>query len=576
MINRVQIILGEIEKELLNRSFLKNFGLTRKKIVDLTGDDRFKEQLVVMVNENKYHCKDVFKLLSPFFESFIHEVGEDEWLKYFYQYSLKFSFPEAVAISLDVSKNRMAEVYLRVLKIIAHWQMKSKDGTWQSQYPLELLTESEIEQLEDKSEYLLFKHAYQHDYVYEMMKLNQEVIGYTTLDHICGVNHLAMKTARQLKNAGFPIDLGRVSGAAIGHDVGKFGCKVDEMHRVAYYHYFYTGEWFEKRGIVYIRNVAINHSTWDLELDALPIESLILIYSDFRVKAERINHKSYMHFYNLKDSFDVILDKLDNVDEAKENRYKRVYAKLRDFQDFLIDLGIKTEPNEAYDQSVPDAVVNKRKYFTLMQGTEITQNVIYSSIEHNIELLYRLRDEASLNKMLEPVRNSRDLTSLRGYIAILEEYYNYLTQKQKQIMLNFLYEKLVLPEEDIRKQCAELIGTIIASYDEEIRKETPPSAQIETNILDTIGLLKTFIDKFINPENKIIDRHKKYISYSMRDMLDAYFKHLSGHEKRIKSFELTVNFFTEYSDHEVIRFYLIKLQGFYHFLSLRMSKLIPF
>ena len=65
MINRVQIILGEIEKELLNRSFLKNFGLTRKRIVDLTGDDRFKEQLVVMVNENKYHCKDVFKLLSP-------------------------------------------------------------------------------------------------------------------------------------------------------------------------------------------------------------------------------------------------------------------------------------------------------------------------------------------------------------------------------------------------------------------------------------------------------------------------------------------------------------------------------
>ncbi len=558
MINRVQVILGEIEKELLNRSFLKNFGLTRKKIVDLTGDDRFKEQLTLMIGENKYHCVDVFNLMAPFFDAVNFSMDETDWLKYFYQYSLSFSFPEAVTINLEFAKNKMAEVYLRVLKIIANWQMKAQDGTWQSQYPLELLSESEIDSLEDKTEYLLFKRAYQHDYVYEMMKLNQEVIGYTTLDHICGVNHLAMKTARQLKKAGFPIDLGRVSGAAIGHDVGKFGCKPEEMSRVAYYHYFYTGEWFENRGIVYIRNVAINHSTWDLELDALPIESLILIYSDFRVKAERIDKKSYMRFYNLKDSFDVILEKLDNVDEAKENRYKRVYAKLRDFEDFLVDLGIKTEPNEAYDQNIQYSSTIQRKYFTLMQGAEITQNVIFSSIDHNIELLYRLRDEASLNKMLEPVRNSRDLTSLRGYIAILEEYYNYLTQKQKQIMLNFLYEKLVLPEEDIRKQCAELMGTIIASYDEEIRKETPPSANIETNVLDTIGLLKFYIDKFINPENKIIDRHKKFISYSMRDMLDAYFKHLKGQDKRIKSFELTVSFFTKYSEHESIRFYLIK------------------
>ena len=558
MINRIQAITVELEKELLNRSFLKNFGITRKAIIDLTSDERFKEQLKSMMDNNLYSCQAVFELLLPFFDSSSVQMDQEAWLNYFYQYALHFSFPDAITTTLTVAKNKVAEVYLRTLKIVAQWQMHSKDDTWQSQYPLELLTDKEIDALEDKTEYLAFKRAYQHLYVYEMMKLNQEVIGYTTLDHICGVNHLAMKTARQLKAAGFPIDLGRVSGAAIGHDVGKFGCKPDEMKRVAYYHYFYTGEWFENHGIVYIRNVAINHSTWDLELDALPIESLILIHSDFRVKAERVNNKSVMRFYNLKDSFDVILEKLDNVDAAKENRYRKVYAKLRDFEAFLQDLGIKTEPNEAYDLNVQYTPTAVRKYFTLMQGEEITKNVIFSSIDHNIELLYRLRDEASLNKMLEPVRNSRDLTSLRGYIAIMEEYYNYLTQKQKQIMLSFLYEKLVLPEEDIRKQCAELIGTIIASYDEEIRKETPPSADQEAQVLDTIGLLKIYIDKFLNPENKIIDRHKKFISYSMRDMLDAYFKHLKGTEKRIRSFEVTVNFFTEYSEHEQIRFYLIK------------------
>lgn len=555
MPNLTNQVYGEIERELLNRDFLKRVKVTRKVMSYIIGDDVFKSKLAKMIKNQNYHCNDVFNLLAPFFETLPIEKDRADWLKYIYQFTLSCSFPEAVSIKLDSDKNRAAEVFLVVLRVISSLQRKSSDETWQSKYSIELLTPDEIEDIEDPTEYLVFKKHYEDDFVYEMMKLNQDVIGFTTLDHICGVHHLAMRTARQLKSAGFPIDLGRVSGAAIGHDIGKFGCKPEEMHRVAYYHYFYTGEWFEKRNIVYIRNVAINHSTWDLELDALPIESLILIYSDFRVKAERINNKSVMMYFTLKNSFEVILNKLDNVDEAKENRYKRVYGKLRDFEDFLLDRKIVTEPDDSVNYSVP---VFKRKYFTLMQGDEITENVIFSSIVHNIELLYRLRDEASLNKLLEPVRNSRDLTRLRGYISILEEYYNYLTQKQKQIMLNFLYEKLILPEEDIRKQCAELIGTIIASYDEEIRKEIPPSVTIEESNLDTVKLLKIYIDKFLNPENKIIDRHKKYISYSMRDMLDAFFKHLKGKENRLKCIEVTVDFFVKYSQHEQIRFYLIK------------------
>jgi len=551
-------ILAEIEKELLNRTFLKNIHVSRKFVVDIIGDDLFRETLSIMLRQNKFHAIDVYDLIYPFFKAINAEMDREAWLKSCYYYSLNFSFPEALPEALHADIKPAAEIYLRVLRIISNVQRKSKDNTWQSLYPIELLTEAEIEALEDKTEYVAFKRAFVHDFVYEMMKLNQEVIGYTTLDHICGVHHLAMKTARQLKSLGYPIDLGRVSGAAIGHDIGKFGCKPNEMNRVAYYHYFYTGEWFEKRHIVYIRNVAINHSTWDLELDALPIESLILIHSDFRVKAERIDNISVMMFFNLKDSFDVILNKLDNLDAAKENRYRRVYGKLRDFEAFLTDLGIETMEDLSYDQKLEYGITKNRKYFTLVQGEEITQNVIFSSIEHNIELLYRLRDETSLNKLLEPVRNSRDLTRLRGYISVLEEYYNYLTQKQKQIMINFLYEKLVLPEEDIRKQCAELIGTVIASYDEEIRKETPPSITQESNALNTMSLLNLTIEKFMFPENKIIDRHKKYISYSLRDMLDAYFKNLKGKEQRLQSISLTVGFFTKYKHHDQIQFYLIK------------------
>ncbi len=65
-------------------------------------------------------------------------------------------------------------------------------------------------------------------------------------------------------------------------------------------------------------HIASNHSTWDLELENLSIESLILIYSDFRVKSRRENGEEKVYFYTLTDAFDVILGKLDNVDEKEK------------------------------------------------------------------------------------------------------------------------------------------------------------------------------------------------------------------------------------------------------------------
>ena len=552
----VEAVFREIEKELLSRSFIKRFEVDRKRIWSYLSTAIFRSTLEKMIQEERYHSKDVYHLLRGFIENYPLKQKPEDWLVYMYQYALSHSFPEAVTLELHSDTNAVAEVFMRVLKVISDLQKKSSDGTWQSKYPIDLLTEEEINGLEDDYEFKTFQKHFESDYVYEMMKLNQDVIGYTTLDHICGVHFLAMKIARQLKAAGYPIDLGRVSGAAAGHDVGKFGCKPDEMKRVAYYHYYYTGEWFEKRDIVYIRNVAINHSTWDLELEALPIESLILIYSDFRVKAERVGNQSVMRFYNLKESFDVILEKLDNVDFEKEMRYKRVYGKLRDFEFFMRDIGIETDPDLANGWT--DQLRPKRKYFSLMQGPKITKNVIYASIQHNIEILYRLRDETSLNKLLEPVRNSRNMTSIRSYIAVLEEYYSYLTQKQKQIMISFLYEKLVLTEEDIRKQCAELIGKIIATYDEEIRKEMPPSIVLDAKGMDAIALLDLYMNRFLFPETKIIDRHKKFISYSMRDMLDALFQNLDGAEKRAKAIDLVIHYFEKYQNDEQVKFYLIK------------------
>ena len=101
-----------------------------------------------------------------------------------------------------------------------------------------------------------------------------------------------------------------------------------------------------------ISHIASNHSTWDLELENLSVESLILIYADFRVKSSREEGEEIVHFYTLEEAFDVILGKLDNVDMAKRHRYEKVYAKLKDFEDYLVDIGVQTDVWKAPSEDV--------------------------------------------------------------------------------------------------------------------------------------------------------------------------------------------------------------------------------
>jgi hypothetical protein len=144
-----------------------------------------------------------------------------------------------------------------------------------------------------------------------------------------------MHISSQLKELGLPIDLNVVLASALGHDIGKYGVSEYEQERVPYLHYYYTQYWFDKNGMEKIGHIASNHSTWDLELETLPLESLILIYSDFRVKNVKENDELKMKILTLDDSFEVVLNKLDDLTDEKKKRYEKVFAKLKDFEDYL-------------------------------------------------------------------------------------------------------------------------------------------------------------------------------------------------------------------------------------------------
>ena len=176
-----------------------------------------------------------------------------------------------------------------------------------------------------------------------MLRLSREVTSFRTLEHIAGVHYVSMRVARAFYASGGLIDLGLISGAALGHDLGKFGCKPGE--RVPYLHYYYTDQWFTRRGLTALGHIAANHSVWDLEIENLSSESLTLVYADFRVQADLWGGPpgDPRASTALQEALTSILSKLDKCRyDAKRLRYRYVYAKLRDFEDYLVSFGVDT------------------------------------------------------------------------------------------------------------------------------------------------------------------------------------------------------------------------------------------
>lgn len=508
-----------ITKILLSPRLIEKHGLKKENINLHIKSSYFTDTLYYMVTKKDYSCLSTFNLCKNIFFDLGYEKQSEDFLSYVYKYSIHMSFPHAVIIKNDIKLNNLCNLYLKILSIICEFEKKSKSSTWQYKYPINFLDVNETNDLEDSREYKKFIKEFKNNYVYEMMKLSSEVMGFNTLDHVCGVHYLSLHLGRQLKSIDIPIDLGRISGSAAAHDIGKYGCRVTELKRVPHLHYYYTDQWFKKFNLTYIGNVAVNHSTWDLELENLSLESLILIYADFRVKNQIIQGHPKMTIFSLEKSFNIILNKLENVDYNKKIRYKKVYSKLKDFEDYLVNLGI--------DINLKNNTVSKpnKTYFSLLNNKEITNNIKYISIYHNIYLMYKLRNEYSLERILDTARSEKDWKNLREYIKVFEEYSAYLTKEQKIRTMKFLFENLTHPEDDIRIHCAKLIGKLIATFDEDYRKEIPKDVELDMPNLTSKDLLNIYIKSMLSPSSNTIPLNKFNLGYNTSTMIKSLFRY---------------------------------------------------
>ena len=219
-------------------------------------------------------------------------------------------------------------------------------------------------------------------------------------------------------------------------------------------------------------HIASNHSTWDLELESLSVESLLLIYADFRCKQERDQEGNEVTtIFPLDQSFQVILSKLDNVDYEKRRRYEFVYGKLHDFEDYMRSLGVDVDLTGRPQPPLP------HKDPALMDPEETLEGLILLSVDHNLRLMHMLSNEQKFGNIIEEARSVKSWQQLRAYLNIFEEYFTYLSVRQKTQALSFLYELLMHREGDIRRQAGGLIGQLIARFHLVYRKEVPADAQ---------------------------------------------------------------------------------------------------
>ena len=483
--------------------------------------ENYMQRFAPLFHGVRLRCAEVLALCRPELDAL--SGGQEPargWLAYTYDFACRLLYPEEDA---DTSCAAGAVFLLSVLQVLfaAEDELLPRDPAWTFDFP----TEEELSGCACAASLGQMLRSWKREYVYELMRLGLEATPYRTLEHIAGVHHVAMTAARGLRRAGIPLDLALVSGSAAGHDIGKFGCRPGE--RVPYLHYYYTDLWFRRRRITDIGHVAANHSVWDLEPDYLSVESLLLIYADFRVKQSRDSDgREITRISSLAEAFDVILSKLDGVDDAKRRRYMRVYARLRDFEQFMVDRGVDVTLQGH------DTPPRPEKQTALMTDDEALHALTMQCVGHNMELMSRLTGQRSFARLLELARGETNWRRLRAYLGVFESYSLYLHIPQKVQTLAFLYELLMHREGDIRRQAAALLGEIIGGFHAGYAKERPAGSRPDPRGITDLDQWKLYLDRIIYPDHKLMPQHRRWIGYTLKFAVTSLLRHAAGREER--------------------------------------------
>lgn len=512
---------GKVWTEALTASFSKKLGMSKREMLQLLTKHGILAGLADMAAANRVDPTEVLELLCPILLRFSSEPPEG-WLQSFYFQLRESLYPTAQQPADQPVLSTAGAFYLTALEWLLEQYGKSNSAGILA-YP-RLAEVEEISASRIREEYSLFEAALKKYHVLSLFCISSTVEAFDPAGHTFGVHNLAVRSARLARSAGLPVDVALVSAASLSHDIGKFGCVGPDAKRVPYLHYYYTWLWLSRQSLPHIAHVAANHSTWDLEFENLPIESLLLIYADFRVRGHWSGGKEHMGICSLHDSYHEILSKLSDMTPEKQRRYATVYTKLRDFEAFLQSKGVSPDPERT--QLLPTAPVSP----ALRSGASVIDALRELTFSNSLQLMSLVSADTSFEQLLEHARGEKNLQRVRTYLLLFEEFNSYMSRPAKQMTLRFLYELLMHQDGDVRRRAGRIMGKILANSGPAYRKELPENAPKQSTapamsdfFAEPASLWAEYIELCLHPDRKITNKHALRISNSLKAIAGSLF-----------------------------------------------------
>lgn len=469
-------------------------------------------------------CRDVLALLQPALG--VPPQKAQPWLLALYQHLADQRFPDEARGHPRRPFSPEEALYLALLDLA----LQHRPDPFDPLMDLLPLPPESLDHNPTAADYQRFLQVAQEEHILALFTLGRELMPFDPAAHTIGVHNVALHTAILARQAGLPVDLPLVRAAAFGHDLGKFGCRGAEAQRIPYLHYYYTWQWFREHGLESIGHISANHSTWDLECENLPMESLLLIYADFRVRGQRDeNGREHMAIYTLDQARDLIFSKLADMTPAKQRRYETVYRKLRDFEHYLRAHGVPTDLEE--DQLRP--VTHTDPALLFPEGAlERLRDLTFAN---SIRLMATVAASEPFAQLLERAKGAKNTQSIRTYLHLLEEYNTYMTASNRRKTLALLYELLMHPEGDVRRKAGQIMGQILANSEIQSQKERPasasemPPAMVEL-LEEAVNLWEHYILQCLHPDRKVAAKHAQRIANSLKVICRSLFQHCTREE----------------------------------------------
>ena len=195
----------------------------RKDFLQALERENYMQRFAPLLDGGRVQCAEALELCRDTLGQLCPQEPQEGWLACAFSFARRQLFPEQ---EQEASCGAGAAFLLSVLQVLfaAEREMLPFDPLWD----FDFLSEEEQADNPCAAGYGQMLRLWKREYVYEMMRLGLEVTPFRALEHIAGVHHIAVTMGRGLKKSGIPVDLALVSGAAAGHDIGKFGCRPGE------------------------------------------------------------------------------------------------------------------------------------------------------------------------------------------------------------------------------------------------------------------------------------------------------------------------------------------------------------